>query len=206
MDFERHVYAVQRYVKFTQPRYEQLFKAAVPTHPICCSGDPAKAVVVTVGLNPSVGEFEKGRWPREQITHKVLAERCRGYFGDDAAAPAHKFFDPWKQGLAHLGPSYESGSVAHLDLSPRATRYIRELDSGFESELFLEMVQRDLWIFFATLDLCRNAKVLLMAGSVTGQYYINEFLQRFAPDYGHAIGGAIDRATHKGSGKTCWHE
>jgi hypothetical protein len=206
MDFEHHVHAVQRYVKFTQPRYDRLFKPNVPTHPICVFGDPAKAVVVTVGANPSVGEFENHSWPAEQMTHDALAKRCRDYFNTDAPAPHHQFFTPWKQGLKCLGVSYESRSAAHLDLSPRATRYIRELNPGFESELFLEMVQRDLWVFFATLQLCPNVKVLLIAGSVTGQYYINEFLQRFAPDHGYAVGGAFRRTESKGPGKTCWHE
>ena len=206
MDFERHVYAVQRYVKFTQPRYDHLFKAAVPSHPVCCFGDPAKAVIVTVGANPSVGEFERRHWPSEQMAHKALADRCRGYFTGGGATPHQKFFGPWNEALKWLGTNYESGTVAHLDLSPRATRYISDLKPGFESELFLEMVQLDLWIFFATLDLCRNVKLLLIAGSVTDRYYINEFLQRFAPDYGHALGGAFVRAKSKGPGRVCWHE
>jgi len=206
MDFKRHVYAVQRFVKFTQPRYDQLFKPSVVTHPICCFGDPAKAAVVTVGVNPPVGEFHSHRWPCDEMAHDALAKRCRGYFDGDAAASHHGFFNPWKQGLVCQGASYESGSAVHLDLSPRVTRCIRELDSGSERELFLEMVQGDLWIFFATLDLTRNAKVLLLAGSVTGQYYTNEFLQGFAPDYGHALGGAFVRAKSKGPGRVCWHE
>jgi len=206
MSFDRHVYAVQRYVKFTQPRYDTLFKPSAPVHPICCFGDPAKAVVVTVGANPSVGEFDNRRWPAEEMANDALAKRCLGYFSGGGVAPHQKFFGPWNEALKHLDRKYESGTVAHLDLSPRATRYIRDLKPGFETELFLEMVQRDLWIFFATLDLCRNARLLLIAGSVTGQYYINEFLQRFAPDHGHALGGAFVRSMHKGPGKTCWHE
>jgi hypothetical protein len=206
VDFERHVYAVQRYVQFTQPRYEPLFKSGVTPHPICCFGDPATAVVVTVGANPSVGELENGSWPRQPMAHTALAERCRGYFSGNGATSHHKFFKPWKQGLECLGVSYESGGAVHVDLSPRATRYISDLKPGFENELFLEMVQQDLWMFFATLDLCSKAKVLLMAGSVTGRYFMNEFLQRFAPDYGHALGGAFVRGAFKGPGKTCWHE
>jgi hypothetical protein len=206
MSFERHVYAVQQYTKATQPRYSQLFKPLVPTHPICCFGEPAKAVVVTVGVNPSVGELENGSWPCDEMPPNALADRCRNYFSAATAAAQHRFFKPWKQALTCLGTSYEAGSAVHLDLSPRATRYIRKLDPGFENELFLEMVRRDLWVFFATLALCRNVKLLLVAGSVTKRHYINEFLQRFAPDYGHALGGAFVRAKSKGRGKTCWHE
>ena len=206
MDFERHVYAIQRYVQFTQPRYEPLSKSGVTPHPICCFGDPATAVAVTVGVNPSAAEFENGLWPHEPMEHKALAKECRGYFGRRDVASHHKFFTPWKQALQSLGLSYESGDAAHVDLSPRATRCIRDLKPGFENELFLEMVQQDLWMFFATLDLCRKVKLLLIAGSVTGRYFMNEFLQRFAPNYGHALGGAFVRTAVKGPGKTCWHE
>lgn len=206
MSFERHVYSVQRYVHFTQARYAQLFKPGVPVHPICCFGDVQNATVVTVGVNPSVGEFEEGHWPPAEMSHIAPAHRCKVYFATDGNAAHHEFFTPWKQALACLGTGYETGGAVHLDLSPRATRYIRQLEQGFESDLFLEMVQRDLWVFFATLALGQNAKLLLIAGTVTGRYYINEFLQRFAPDYGYAIGGAFDRRAHPGQGKTCWHE
>ena len=197
---------MQRYVKFTQAKYDQLFKPGVAIQPICCFGDVRTATVVTVGVNPSVGEFENGHWPPEEMSHIPLARRCKSYFAADGVAPYHDFFTPWKQALACLGTSYETGAAVHLDLSPRASRYVREFREPFEQELFLEMIQRDLWVFFATLDLCRNAKLLLIAGSVTGRYYINEFLQRFAPDYGYALGGAFDRGQCKGKGKTCWHE
>jgi hypothetical protein len=78
------------------------------------------------------------------MTHQALAERCRGYFGGRPAASHHKFFNPWKRGLEDLEASYESGKAVHLDLSPRPTRYISDLEPGFESELFPEMAQRDL--------------------------------------------------------------
>ncbi|MBA4149199.1 MAG: hypothetical protein H0X66_13880 [Verrucomicrobia bacterium] len=67
------------------------------------------------------------------------------------------------------------------------------------------MVERDLWTFFATLDLCQNAKLVLIAGSVTGKYYINEFLQRFAPEHGYSLDGAFNRLHQTGSGKTVKH-
>jgi hypothetical protein len=206
MNFERHVYSVQRYVQFTQAMYAQLFKPGVTMHPICCFGDPANARVITVGVNPSAREFEGHRWPAKAMTHTAVANRCKSYFTDQAPAPPHRFFSPWKAALASLGTSYESGGAVHVDLCPRATRYIRKLEPGFESELFLGMVQRDLWVFFATLALCRSAKLVLLAGTVTGRYYINEFLQRFAPEYGYALGGAFDRREHPGEGKTCCHE
>jgi hypothetical protein len=206
MSFKRHVYAVQRYVEFTQAKYAPLLKSNVPTHPICCFGNPAQARVITIGVNPSVGEFDDHRWAAEAMSHNALAERCRTYFAAGAPAAPHSFFTPWREALACLDVTYEAGQAVHLDLSPRATRYIRELRDAFEKELFLEMVQRDLWTFFGTLDLCSDARLILIAGSVTGKYYINEFLQRFAPDHGWALAGAFDRRQHTGPGTTTRHE
>jgi len=67
------------------------------------------------------------------------------------------------------------------------------------------MVERDLWVFFGTLELCSKAKLVMMAGSVTGKYYLNEFLQRFAPDYGYRLDGAFNRLEQPGRAKISSH-
>lgn len=198
----RHVYAVQRYVYLTAPRYGALFRPGLVAHPICFFGDPAEARVVTVGVNPSDGEFATARnWPGVTMDYNALADRCRNYF----VAP-HRWFAPWTEGLSHLERNYDKGSAVHVDLSPRSTRPISDLKTAWEQELFLEMVQRDLWAFFGTLELCAKASLIMMAGSVTGRYYINEFVQRFAPDFGYSLDGAFNRSEHPGRGKTAWHE
>lgn len=202
--FARHVYAVQRYVEFTAPRYSALMKSGTQTHPICCFGRLESAGAVTVGLNPSIGEFEPGRW-ESLMEHDALAERCNIYFSRDAKPPAHPWFSPWVSGLKQIGSSYEQGSAVHLDLSPRATRPVQQLNAAYEESLFLEMVERDLWVFFATLELCRTAKLLMIAGTVTGKYYINEFLQALAPQYGYSLDGAFRRSENPGKGKTQFH-
>src|SRR5438128_8065848 len=104
--FERHVYSVQRYVQFTQARYVQLFRPRVTIHPICCFGDPENAKVVTVGANPSVGEFEGQRWSAARMAHTEVAKRCKSYFTGEAPVASHRFFNPWKQALACLETSY----------------------------------------------------------------------------------------------------
>ena len=88
---------------------------------------------------------------------------------------------------------------------PRSTRYVSEFRSALERNLFLEMVQRDLWSFFATLAFCRNARAILIADSVTGKYYMNEFLQRFAPAHRYSFDPRFRGAKHPGKGKTCRH-
>ena len=197
-DLARHVFAVQRYVTLTAPRYAALHKSGVITHPICCFGDPTRAKVVTVGLNPSLGEFSpKRKWPAE-LNHEALAERCRTYFSAHAPCASHEWFRPWMEGLKHLDADYSAGSAVHLDLTPRATRFVSDLKDPWEQSLFLEMVERDLWTFFGALELCRQAKWILIAGTVTGRFYINEFLRRHAPDYGYSLDGAFNRLEHPG--------
>jgi hypothetical protein len=199
--FHRHVYAVQRYSEFTAARYDALMAPGIRTHPICCFGRVESAEVVTVGVNPSCGEFAPSRWP-DTIEHTALADRCANYF--DKPNP-HPWFNPWHKALSSLRCSYGNGSSVHLDLSPRATRVVSDFKEAHEQDLFLEMVERDLWTFFATLELCDKAKLLLIAGTVTGEFYINEFLQKFAPRFGYSLDGAFRRADYPGKGKTCWH-
>lgn len=199
--FERHVYAVQHYSALTKPCYAALYDPQVVSAPICCFGDPLNAQVVTVGLNPSKRELGFLQ-DAEPIAHAELARRCRQYF---AGENPHKWFEPWAEALGYLGASYTDGTAVHLDLSPRVVRFVSELQQGWEQELFLQMVQRDLWTFFGTLTLCAKARLMLIAGSVTGRYYMNEFLQRFAPDYGHSLGGCFNPFDQSGSGKTAFH-
>ena len=204
-DFDRHIYAVQRYCAITTPRYAPLMQDSLATHPIPCFGNPASAIAVTVGLNPSSAEFKPGRSWSATLTHSELAARCANYFSPQAPGPPRGWFQPWSEGLDRLDVSYQAGSAVHLDLSPRATRPVSALKAPAQQRLFLEMVERDLWILFATLQLCQNAKLILVAGSVTGEYYMNEFLQRFSPDCGYALDRPFSRTRQRGRGKTAWH-
>lgn len=201
-DFERHVFAVQRYVALTNSRYLRLIDPSLVGHPICCFGNVEQAQVVTVGVNPSKGEFvPRDRWPNS-IGHNELARRCREYFNQ---TDPHPWFEPWNQALGHLRHSYVDGTAVHLDLSPRPTRFMYELQDASEQELFRDMIERDLWTFFGTLALCPKVKLILMAGTVTGSFYINEFFQRFAPAYGFELMGLFNRLSCPGNGKTAFH-
>lgn len=201
----RHVHAVQEYISSTQSRYASVLEPALDCHPIPCFGNSASALAVTVGLNPSATEFKAGRSWSTQLPHAELAARCTNYFSKSAPCQPHAWFTPWSDGLASLGLSYETSSAVHLDLSPRATRSVSSLGRAGHRSLFLTMVENDLWIFFATLQLCQAAKLVLLAGSVTGKYYINEFLQRFAPAHGYSLDRPFNRRNHPGKGKTSWH-
>jgi hypothetical protein len=134
------------------------------THPIPFFGDILSAEIITLGVNPAASQFDQRYgWPRDSSA-EYLYQRLRNYFtlGDH---PPHPWFGKWEKALHALGYSYEGG-VAHVDLSARVTINmgdIREEDLG----LFLEMIKEDAQILFKLLPLCRKAKLVLAAGSVT---------------------------------------
>jgi hypothetical protein len=81
------------------------------------------AVVLTVGLNPSPGEFRHGRWPRLPLGAELLACRLHDYFQSNDF-PSHPWFEKWAAAISKLDGDwqYQTGQIAHIDLSPRATR------------------------------------------------------------------------------------
>ena len=62
--------------------------------------------------------------------------------------------------------------LVHLDLSPRATKSMGSVDRT----QFLQMIESDLKWFLRSLGLCHYLKAAIIAGSVTGRYYFDEFL------------------------------
>ena len=54
---------------------------------------------------------------------------------------------------------------------------------------FAELMEADAVWFFELLPLCTSARALLMAGTVTKRWYINDFIARVAPRYGFRITG-----------------
>jgi hypothetical protein len=87
--------------------------------PIPFFGNPATALVATVGVNPSSGEFSPDRNWTEAKTNKNWKLRLKNYF--DQKMPPHEWFCPWRIGLKLLGISYEAGTAAHFDVSYRPT-------------------------------------------------------------------------------------
>ena len=78
------------------------------------------AVVATIGVSPSSGEFAPhGRWSGVDTPQK-WKQRLRDYFKN--AVPAQEWFEPWRIRLEFLGVSYGSGAAAHFGLSYRPTK------------------------------------------------------------------------------------
>ena len=190
---------LKAYVKRTDHKYQVNYKKELVTHPIPFFGNIETAKILTVGVNPSNTEFNYDRkWPREMSSNE-LAERLLDYFSLEFPAP-HDWFNKWEEAVKILGQSYQNGSVAHLDLSPRATMPMKQVS---DKKKFLDMVENDIEWFFKLLPLCKNAKLLLVAGSVTKKYYINELIQEFAGNYGFDLlfkfkrGGEAPTFIHK---------
>jgi hypothetical protein len=96
--------------------------------------------------------------------------------------------------------SYQKGEVAHLDISSRDTI---PMGQAHNQDKFMEMVKNDIGWFFRILPLCKNAKLLMMAGSVTKKYYINELIQEHAGEYGFDL---LKKFQRGGKGPTCIHK
>ncbi len=112
------------------------------TTPVSSFGDPRRAEVATLGINPSGKEFqEKGRLlagrqrrlatleslgarSTSRLTDRqirTVIEECASYFRE-GRNPYRLWFDPLDQVLqTGLGVSYYDGSACHLDLVQWAT-------------------------------------------------------------------------------------
>lgn len=180
--------------------FDELFRVGLFTHAIPFFGDVSTAEVITVGVNPSADEFVKNKWPNEQMTPDQLGVRCNEYFLDGSR---HTWFTEWEKALQHLHVSYRTGSAAHIDLSPRATESMSGLQKRKLGPRFIEMIEHDLPLFFEVLTECKKAKLILLAGSVTGRWYANELLEKLAPKHGFQLEGRFSRTEHRGLGKVC---
>ena len=131
--------------------------------PIPFFGNPRRAVVATVGVNPSSGEFRASRnWNTVQ-TPADWKRRLKEYFKHDT--PAHEWFEPWRAGLELLGASYKAGTAAHLDVSYRSTTAMLRNEDTDHVE-FRRMVEQDVTWFFRLLPLCEHLRVLLTFGPI----------------------------------------
>lgn len=161
-------------------KYKTLFVEGRAYPPIFFFGDPEGAVVATVGVNPSAGEFSKYRkWGPEYSELSRLLERCRNYFEKPAGVPPHPWFKPWKKFLNKIGGSYQTSPRAvHLDFSPRATRSMSSLQKESEQLLFIDLVENDLKYFIGQLQAYPLIKYLYLAGAITKRRWAIDVLKK----------------------------
>lgn len=188
-------------VERTQPRFTSLMRAA-KWHPIPFFGPLTSARILTFGLNPSDGEFSEARsWPA-RMSSEALTDRLVGYFNGNGPHH-HPWFRAWSDCLSMLGASYRHDS-AHIDLSPRPTATVRHFAREPQKSLFIEMLKVDAPIWVRTVEAASKVKLILLAGSATGRYYINEFVQSELTNHGVALQPRWSRGT--GEGQTAFQD
>ena len=172
-------------------RFRHLYDDDVVTRPLFCFGRVPIASYFTIGANPSADYFRAGRWGAGD-----LASQCFSYF--DRAVP-HDFFWNWEAALEPLwhGVSYKSGGLAHLDVSPRATKSLRAINKLGDAVIdeFLAMARADVSYLFAILAMVwPQVRGLFAAGTITKKRYIDAFLVDVGPSHGfvfHRRGGPL---------------
>ncbi len=191
-----------RITKATSHQYQALMPAGVRCHPTPFFGPLARARVITLGLNPSAGEFAPSRsWPIS-ITAAELAERLVNYWIRVNPGP-HPWFQPWSTVLSELGVSYEL-DAAHVDLSSRATKAAGQFRQEPLKSLFLQMLQVDAPVWIEALRRAPHCSLVLAAGSATNSYYINEFIRDRISNFEIQLIGDWRRCG--GEGQTAWHK
>lgn len=156
--------------------------------PIPFFGNPATALVATVGVNPSSGEFATHRRWSDVETIKDWKLRLKTYF--TGPTPPHDWFGPWREAFAQLGVAYENGTAAHLDVSYRPTKAMLRNPNTDRRE-FRHMVERDVAWFFRLLPLCPKLRGLLVYGPVVrfdgSPESLAAFVRRSAPRHGFRV-------------------
>lgn len=164
-------------------------------------GRLAEARVLTVGLNPAYSEFNNSRW--SSITSAVHAvDRLVNYFQN--STPPHRWFDTWEAALNNIDASYYGKHrylAAHVDVWPRATNS----PSEFPEEQLLECMAADLGCFVSAIGFAPNATIILMAGSVTGDFHLNQFLKTYLSKDEGELEGSFNPFAQQGPGKTVVH-
>jgi hypothetical protein len=178
--------------------YKDLFNPDLHVVPIPFFGDVLNAKVITVGLNPSDGEFRDKRWPQTNEVDEIY-ERLVHYF-NNTQIQRHKWFVVWEKALAEIGLSYANGTAAHVDLCPWPTRPMSELP---DQNRFASLVNQSMSWFWRCLEIPKSIQLILMAGAVTKKDYLNESLIKARSIDGHML---IGKASRSGKAFVNYHQ
>lgn len=156
--------------------------------PIPFFGNPIKAKIATIAVNPSSTEFRKVRCWADVRTDQQWKERLWRYFKHSISP--HPWFAPQEQRLAEEFRSYRQGSALHLDVSYRPTIAMLKNPATDRRE-FIQMVERDVVWLFKLLPLCpklrelRTIGPILMRNERIGR--VIDFVAEQAPAYGFDV-------------------
>ena len=168
-------------VLMSDTRYRHLYDEGLTTRPIFCFGNVSVSKYLTIGANPSADDFRAGRWGVGD-----LASQSFTYF--NRVLP-HDFFANWGSALMPLlsQERYSNGNLAHLDVSPRATKSLRainQLGDPFIDD-FLKMARGDAgYLFLMLATVWPQVRGLFAAGTITKRKYVDEFLAEMGRPYG----------------------
>jgi hypothetical protein len=133
--------AIER-IRANRPAFKEIVAAS---YPVTSFGDPERARVLTVGINPSIDEFhsrKQGRpvlepgkkrfvdaetldlkpgTPLTEEAAKIVLEGNKKYFSGASANPYSWFKSLALYTLEPIGASYHQGTAAHVDLVQWAT-------------------------------------------------------------------------------------
>jgi hypothetical protein len=163
--------------------------------PIPFFGNLESATILTVGVNPSDGEFAPARWP-DKISPEALHERLKNYFLYPCSA--RKWFDGWKLAFKEIGEifSYEKEGAAHIDLSPRVTIPMSRVPDW---PLFIKMLESDIRWLFKAIECNQNVKLIMTGGKVLQKLYVARWIGLRAPTR------FTFRCIKNGIGLTCFY-
>lgn len=155
--------------------YSELFYDNIPFIPIPFFGNIKTAKIITIGANPSSKELVDNQW-YEDMSVSQISNKLLSYFNNNP----HQWFDVWEVALNKIGFSYKDGTAAHIDLCPWATKSLSSLDSHRLTAKTIGLFSESVPAFVETLTECTAASFVLMAGTVTKRYWLNDFIYKFA--------------------------
>ena len=151
-----------------------LFDNNTPIVPIPFFGNIRTAKIITIGANPSATELRNNGWV-ENMDANQISEKLTQYFHNQP----HNWFKPWEAALNTVGFSYYDDSAAHIDLCPWATKSLSTLDKLGLTNTTIELFKQSGLFFIDIIKKCSEIKFILMAGTVTKKYYLNNFIYNF---------------------------
>ncbi len=108
------------------------------------------------------------------MTEYDINSRLIRYFKDSP----HKWFETWEKALKEINFSYKTGTAAHIDICPWATKSISIVSKEGGMPLFEKLLVQSLPLFYKVLSQCKNVEYIVLAGVATKEKYLNEFLYK----------------------------
>ena len=161
-----YVGQIQQRADIAKLAYKKILRDKIPFHPIPFFGNVSSARIITIGLNPSSGEFEPWRcWP-EKFEAQELTSRLVGYFYHSHPRP-HPWFAELQEAMSVINCSF-SLAAAHVDISPwptlAPTTLMKRKDDGESLNLYNKMIVNETVHLPGFLKRCKFLKLVFIIG------------------------------------------